>query len=176
LEFEQMGTAIVGVVGSLLGVLLGFLGQSFRARQEHKWAIETAKREVYSEFLRSISASYAQAKSEAKSRQIDTAEAVATQSRVPEDADLLAATAAIELLANQTISRAARKLSNRVIETHVKLRRDLSIDRSEVPGINKEREKLIELFQKDLRIPLGDQQISNPANGTGPSDPTTAVA
>ncbi len=70
-----MGTAIVGVVGSLLGVLLGFLGQSFRAKQEHKWTIETAKREVYSEFLRSISASYAQEKLEAKSRQSDTPEA-----------------------------------------------------------------------------------------------------
>ena len=153
-----MGIAIVGVVGSLLGVLLGFLGQSFRARQEHKWAIETAKREIYSEFLRSISASYAQAKSEAKSRQGDTPEAETAQSHVPEDSDLLAATAAIELLANQTISKAARELSNRVIEVHVKLRRDLSIDKSEVPDINKEREKLIELFQKDLGIPPGDQR------------------
>jgi hypothetical protein len=77
---------------------------------------------------------------------------------VPEDSDLLAATAAIELLANQTISKAARELSNRVIEVHVKLRRDLSIDKSEVPDINKEREKLIELFQKDLGIPPGDQR------------------
>lgn len=159
-----MGTAVVGVVGSLLGVLLGYLGQSLRAKQEHRWAIETAKRDAYSEFLRSISASYAQAKSEAKSRQRGMPEATLPQSHtvvggtpqnhVPEDANLLAATAAIELLADKTISKTSRKLSDRVIEVHAKLRRDLSVDKTEVPSVNDEREKLIAAFQEDLGISL----------------------
>lgn len=176
-----MGAAIVGVVGSLLGVLLGFIGQSLRARQERKLAMDTAKREIYAEFLRSISASYAQAKSEAKSvrtipqeakpSQSDTQEAKPSQSKVPEDANLLAATAAIELVADQTISKPARELSDRVICVHNKLRRDLSADEKDVPKVNEQREDLIKLFQKDLGILPGDQRVQRHTHIMGPPDP-----
>src|SRR6266702_8679463 len=83
-----MDTAIVAVVGSLLGVVLGsalsFVAQNSLANRTRKWELADTKRESYADFLRSISASYAQAKA-------GTGD--------PEEADLLRATAVIELIA-----------------------------------------------------------------------------
>jgi ABC-type phosphate/phosphonate transport system permease subunit len=60
-----MATAIIAIVGSLLGVVLGsalsFLTQNSLANRMHKCGLEDTKRESYADFLRSISASYAKA-------------------------------------------------------------------------------------------------------------------
>jgi ABC-type phosphate/phosphonate transport system permease subunit len=57
-----MATAIVAIVGSLLGVVLGsalsFLAQNSLANRMHRMGgLEDTKRESYADFLRSISAS-----------------------------------------------------------------------------------------------------------------------
>lgn len=61
-----MTTAIIAVVGSLVGVALGsalsFLAQYSLANRTRKWKLEDTKRQSYAEFLTSISASYAKAK------------------------------------------------------------------------------------------------------------------
>jgi hypothetical protein len=173
-----MGTAIVGVVGSLLGVVLGFLGQSLRARQERKLAIVNAKREVYAEFLRSISASYAEAKSDAELTSQRRSLLRPTNQRQashyndgPEDAKLLAATASIELLANLAIHKKARELSNQVREAHKKIRANDPNAEKDVSRVDQERYKLIEDFKRDLGIPLGDEQLSSRVPTMGSSDP-----
>jgi len=60
-----MATAIIAVVGTLLGVVLGsalgFLAQKSLTSRIHKWELDGTKRESYANFLRSISASYAKA-------------------------------------------------------------------------------------------------------------------
>lgn len=162
-----MGPAIVAAVAGLLGVALGYLGQSLRARQEHKWAIETAKREAYAEFLRSISASYAEAgseagsqqsrKSEVKSPQTDKPQALPLHSHKSEDAALLAATARIVLLAKPEIYKMASDLSDQIMKVHEGLRSGDSTAQDEVSVANSVRLVLIDRFKEDLGIPTGDQ-------------------
>jgi hypothetical protein len=152
LEYEQMNAtvlaAVVGGVALLLGAALTYLGQFLQTKKEHKWALEAAKRDAYAEFLRSISASYAQAKSEAKSRQGHESETKSSQteshrgrprratsqrrsllrpekpqgpsqeSHKKEEADLRAATARIVLLAKQHIYKEAMEITDRAIEAH----------------------------------------------------------
>lgn len=100
-----MGSVIVGVIGSLLGVLLGIYAQQRQANLARNWQVKDAermhrlqqedllrdrKRLVYTEYLRSIDASYAQAKSGQKTR--------------TEGTHILAAAAAeIELLSTQKV-------------------------------------------------------------------------
>jgi hypothetical protein len=171
----QMGAAIVAAVAGLLGAALGYLGQSLRTRQEHRWAIEAVKREVYAEFLRSISASYAQAETdyaqataEAKSHHADKPETeppLTDQSAVnshqsddPEDARLLAATTSIELLAKRAIHEEARALYERVRDLHPKIRADgPSAHKDKIDSVNDERLGLVKQFKKDLGIPTGDE-------------------
>ena len=173
-----LAVAGVGVLGTLSAV---FFTQAWSAKlegerwerdrdAEEKRLIQTVKREAYAEFLRSISASYAQAKSEAeyhaqakseaehhetdnserKSPQTDRAAAEPHLSHKPEDANLLAATAAIQLLANPAISKEVTDLSGRVIAAHRKVRKG---DDSDVDGVNRDREDLIiPLFKDDLGI------------------------
>jgi hypothetical protein len=162
-EHEQMGAAIVAAVAGLLGVALGYLGQYLRARQEHKWAIETVKREAYAEFLRSISASYAQAESEAEFQQSHRSGTKSSQTDKPqqshksEDADLRAATASIVLLAKREIHEKASDLTEQIIKVHNRLRGGDSAAQDDVSGVNSNRLALIELFKDDLGIPPGEQ-------------------
>jgi hypothetical protein len=159
-----MNTNIVAAVAGLLGVTLGYLFQSLRARQEHKWALETVKREAYAEFLRSISASYAQAESESqqshrsetKFRPIHRPQVQYQQNHKSEDADLRAATARIMLLAKPDIYDRASVLSEKVIEAHKALRGGDPTAQEKVAKANSKREKLIVVFKKDLRIPTED--------------------
>jgi len=180
LEHEQMnitiGAALIAGAGALLGVALGLVFQYLRARQDHKWALESVKREAYVEFLRSISASFAQAEAdhakataEAKSHHTDKPEAKSPltdksavnshQSDDPENARLLAATAAIELLAEREIHEEVRKVSDAVIKLHPKIRADGRIAHDgDVKRVNQDRLKLVEnQFKPDLGIPIGGE-------------------
>ena len=67
-----MGPAVVGITGTLVGVLIGAAAQHMQAFRNRKWlqedALSNTKRGVYAEYLRAISASYAQAMSGQRSR------------------------------------------------------------------------------------------------------------
>ena len=59
----HMGSALVGVIGTLLGVAIGAAAQQVQASRNRNWQqadlLKTTKRGIYAEYLRSISASYA---------------------------------------------------------------------------------------------------------------------
>jgi hypothetical protein len=129
--------------GSLLGVVLGsalsFLAQNSLANRMHKWELEDTKRESYADFLRSISASYAKAK---------------VGKGDPEEADLLRATAVIELIAERKIAEQARLLQKQVTDVHARLRqKDSGVEETEVPKADQARRDLIRLIKADLDIP-----------------------
>jgi hypothetical protein len=144
-----MATAIIALIGGLVGVVIGFIPQFM----QRKWQLRDLKREAYAELLRSISASYAQASSGGGNS---------------EDANILKATAVIELLAEPTIARAARKLQEHVDCAHKILRsQGREAASKEAEKANHERLELIDLFQKDLgvkkpRTPLDDSAPGNP--------------
>ena len=85
------------------------------------------------------------------------------------------ATSAIELFADEDISKTARELSNEVIRVHGGLRagnldKDGKLDESEVPGTNAARLNLVKQFKKDLGIPTDDEpQASKPRQPSNPS-------
>jgi len=138
-----MATAIIAIVGSLLGVVLGsalsFLAQNSLANRMHKWELGDIKRESYADFLRSISASYAKAKA-------GTGD--------PEEADLLRATAVIELIAERKIADQARRLQRQVTDVHAQLRqKDSGVEETEVLKADQARRDLVGLFKADLDIP-----------------------
>jgi hypothetical protein len=138
-----MATGIIAIVGSLLGVILGsvlsFLAQNALAKRTRKWELENTKRESYADFLRSISASYAKAKAGKGD---------------PEEADLLRATAVIELIAEGKIAEHARLLQRKVTDVHARLRQQDSIaEETEVREADQARRDLIRLFKADLDIP-----------------------
>lgn len=129
-----MATAIIALIGGLVGVVIGFIPQFM----QRKWQLRDLKREAYAELLRSISASYAQASSGGGSS---------------EDANILKATAVIDLLAEPSVARAARKLQEQVDRTHKILRsQGYEAASKEVEKANDERLELIDLFQKDLGV------------------------
>jgi 3-deoxy-D-manno-octulosonate 8-phosphate phosphatase KdsC-like HAD superfamily phosphatase len=129
-----MTTAIIAVIGGLLGVLIGFIPQFM----QRKWQLRDLKREAYAELLRSISASYAQAHSGGGNF---------------EDANILKATAVIELLAEPRVARAARRLQVQVDRAHQILRKQGGeAAKEEVEKANDERLELINLFQQELGI------------------------
>jgi hypothetical protein len=127
-----MVSAIVAVVGSLLGVALGFFLQYW----QHRWHLADLKREAYAELLRSISASYYQACAGGSNS---------------EDANVLKATAVIELLAEAEIAEAARRLQVQVFETHEKIRSEgREVAKEEIEKTDRDRLCLIKLFKSDL--------------------------
>jgi hypothetical protein len=132
-----LSTAIIAITGSLLGVVLGFIGQSWQAGRARRWELEDLKREAYAELLRSISASFSQAYyREGKS----------------EDSNILKATAVIELLAEKNISEPARDLQVRVDCTHRLLRSDGPVAaQDKIDETDKKRIELIAKFKEDLR-------------------------
>jgi gas vesicle protein len=138
-----MATAIIAIVGSLLGVVLGsalsFLAQNSLGKRTRKWELEDTKRESYADFLRSISASYAKAK---------------VGEGDPEEADLLRATAVIELIAERKIAEHARLLQKKVTDVHARLRQQYPVaEETGVREADQARRDLISLFKADLDIP-----------------------
>jgi len=153
-----MTTAIIAVVGSLVGVALGsalsYLAQYSLANRTRKWKLEDTKRQSFAEFLTSISASYAKAKAGEGD---------------PEDADLLRATAVIELIAGRKIADQARQLQIQVTGVHKKLRQGGStVKQADVDDADRARRELIELFKADLDIPA-DGDIGQDAGRAGTS-------
>jgi hypothetical protein len=136
-----MGVVIVGVVGTLLGVLIGGALQQMQASRNRRWqrddSLSNAKRSVYAEYLRSISASYGQAMSGQRSR--------------TEDAHLYAATAEIEVLAGKEVSAPARDLVNTVIEMHSMIAAGTGVEEG-TAAVDRRRYELIELFKADLGL------------------------
>jgi hypothetical protein len=185
----NVAASIVTASATLLGVALGLAFQYLRARQDHKWALVAAKTEAYAEFLRSISASYAQAVSEAESRQSRESETKSPQTEKPqgpsqeshkkEEADLRAATARIVLLAKQHISEKASAITEDAIDAHDKIRSADTAKKAEEAeeaknAVDSRRTALIRQFQEDLGIKSCDQQkphqASDPSNATGQVD------
>lgn len=137
-----MGSAVVGVVGTLLGVRLGAAAQQVQASRSRHWQqadlLRTVKRGVYAEYVRSISASYAQALSGQRSR--------------ADDASLLAATAEIEILSGREVWVPARELTDTVIGVHSEIATGGGVPESEVADADRRRLELIDLFKADLGL------------------------
>jgi hypothetical protein len=141
-----MGAVVVGVIGTLLGVLIGGAVQHLQALGTRKWqkedSLSTTKQAVYAEYLRSISASYAQTKSGHR--------------RASEDANLLAAAAQIEVLCRDKVSGPARDLVSKVIAVHHKIAAgtgvvDVEVE-AEAEDVDRRRYELIDLFRDDLGL------------------------
>lgn len=137
-----MGSVVVGVMGTLLGVLIGGFLQQVQASRSHRWqredSLSDTKRSVYAEFLRSISASYAQAVSGQRSRS--------------EDANLLAAVAEIAILCGEDVSEPARDLVNAVIDTHTRIAAGAGETDALVADVDRRRYEVIDLFKSDLGL------------------------
>ncbi|MEU8637598.1 hypothetical protein AB0C38_35920 [Amycolatopsis sp. NPDC048633] len=136
-----MGTALVGVAGALLGVLVGGFLQLLQASRNRRWqrddALGKLKQAAYAEYLRSISASHGQAMAGERSRS--------------EDARLHAATAEIEVLAGRQVAGPARELAATVIGVHTKIAAG-GVDEAAVAAVDRRRLEVIELFKNDLGI------------------------
>jgi hypothetical protein len=137
-----MGTVIVGVVGTLLGVLAGGALQHLQASRNHRWQREDAlgklKQAAYAEFLRSISASYGQA--------------MAGQRTRTEDARLHAVTAEIEVLAGREVSGPVRELTGTIIDVHSKLAEAAGVEQTTLAAVDRRRLEVVTLFKADLGI------------------------
>jgi hypothetical protein len=134
-----MSAAVVGIIGSLLGVALGFGGQYLQERMHRQELLKDTKRKAYTEYLRAVDASYTQAMHHHKDRS--------------EDESITKAVAEIELLSAQELSSEVRKHSDQVISVHTKLANDeISPKGPEVTKADKCRKELIKKFKRDLKI------------------------
>ncbi|MCX4632693.1 hypothetical protein [Streptomyces sp. NBC_01443] len=151
-----MGSVAVGVIGTLLGVAIGVVAQQAQAKRNHKWqredVLSSAKRAVYAEYLRSISASYAQAISDQRTR--------------TEDAHLLAATAELEILSGPEVAKPARDLVDTVMKVHERIAAG-GVPKAEVDAVNRRRLEIVDLFKADLGLPTR----ASTAHGSGRSRP-----
>ena len=138
-----MGPILVGVMGTLIGVLLGGALQQLQASRARRWqqqdALKGAKRAAFAEYLRSISASYAQAMSGVRTRS--------------EDASLHAATAQIEVLCGVAVAGPARELTEIVINVHSEIAAGTGVAQEIVDGVNRRRYEVIDLFKSDVGLP-----------------------
>jgi hypothetical protein len=145
-----MGAVMVGVAGTLLGVLFGGVLQQVQASRIRRWQREDwlrdAKSAAYAEYLRSISASYVQAMSGVRTRS--------------EDYSLYAATARIEVLCGAAIAGPARQLADTAIDVHSRIAAGAGLPQQEVAGVDRRRRELIARFKADLRL-----APDAPANG-----------
>lgn len=133
-----MSTEIIAVVGSLLGVALGFIVQYLQAGRARRWQLDDLKREAYAELLRSISASFAQAY---------------YGEGASEDSSILKATAVIELLAETNISDPVCHLQKKVDRTHRILRSEgPDAAQDDIEETDQMRRALIAKFKEDLRV------------------------
>lgn len=130
--------------GTLLGILAGTAAQQVQASRNRSWQqadlLRTAKRDVYAEFLRSISASYAQALSGQRTRAAD--------------AGLLAATAAIEVLCGRDVAGPARELADMVLDVHSEIAAGAGVAETVVAETDRRRYEVIDLFKADLGLPV----------------------
>jgi hypothetical protein len=110
---------------------------------------QKTKRGVYAEYLRSISASYAQAMSGVRSRS--------------EDANLHAAAAEIEVLSGGEVSAPARDLVNTVIDVHSRIAAGAGVTEAEVASVDHRRYEVIELFKADLGLKMSGDRHLGPA-------------
>ncbi|MFE0256430.1 hypothetical protein [Streptomyces sp. NPDC059010] len=152
-----MDPAVVGVIGALGGAVVGVVSQPWVASINRKWQREDshrlAKQNAYSEYLRSISASYGQARDRQRSRS--------------EDGRLHAVTAEIQILADKRVSESARDLVERVIKAHKAIAEGASDQAAGVPDLDCDRGKLIEQFRDDLglkKLPRGPRFPSRRRN------------
>jgi hypothetical protein len=154
-----MSATIVGVIGTLLGVVIGAAAQQLQAMRNRAWQhadlLKTVKRSIYAEYLRSISASYAQALSGHRSRS--------------EDASLLAATAEIEVLSGADVAVPVRDLTTTVISVHSGIAAGTGVPEAVVADVDRRRYDVIDLFKADLGLkPLrpadADRQPANSPN------------
>jgi hypothetical protein len=154
-----MGTVIAGIAGTLLGILVTAAIQHLQATRARRWnradSLADAKRRVYSEYLRAVSASYAQALSGHRGR--------------PDDAALLTATAEIEILAGPGIAGPARLLTDEVLDVHARIAENAGVTESRVNDVDRHRHVLIDLFKADLQI-----LVKTPQPATSPSGPAPA--
>jgi transcription initiation factor TFIIIB Brf1 subunit/transcription initiation factor TFIIB len=144
----EMGSVIVGVIGTLMGVLVGGAIQQLQASRNRHWqqqdSLNNTKRGVYAEYLRSISASYAQAMSGRRSRS--------------EDANLYAAAAEIEVLSGEEVSGPARSLVEAVIEVHSGIAEGTGVAEAVVDDVDRRRHRVIDLFKADLGLKTHPQR------------------
>lgn len=137
-----MGSVIVGVIGTLLGVLVGGAIQQLQAKRNRTWqredSLANAKRHVYAEYLRAISASYAQA--------------ISGDRRRSEDANLLAATAEIEILSGAEVGGPVRDLVDIIIDVHSRIADGTVAADAVVPDVDRRRREVIDLFRSDLGL------------------------
>ena len=137
-----MGSVLVGVVGTLLGVVLGGALEQVQASRARRWqrddALRNTKRAVYAEYLRSISTSYVQAMSGLRTRS--------------EDANLYAATAQIDVLCSPAISEPARELTETVISVHYRIASGGGVAQGEIVDVDSRRRQLIGLFKTDIGL------------------------
>jgi hypothetical protein len=137
-----MGSVLVGVIGTLLGVLLGGALQQVQASRSRMWqredALRNTKRAVYAEYLRSISTSYVQAMSGLRTR--------------AEDANLYAATAQIDVLCDAAVSAPARELTDTVINVHSRIATGAGVVQDEIDNVDRRRRQLVGLFKADIGL------------------------
>jgi hypothetical protein len=137
-----MGSIVVGIVGALLGTLFGAALQQMQAARSRRWhredLLSDAKRSVYTEYLRAISASYAQA--------------MAGQRDRSEDGRLNAATAEITILSGREVHRPACVFADVVLDVHSRIAAGAGVTKAELDEVDGRRHKLIELFKSDLSI------------------------
>jgi hypothetical protein len=131
-----MSAAVVGIVGSLLGVALGFYFQYLQHRMQRQELLDDAKRTAYTNYLRAVDASYTQADE-------------LHQTERSEDGKITEAVAEIELLARRTIHQKVREHSDNVIEAHNMVARG---DKSKVPECDAKRRVILGMFKDDLGI------------------------
>jgi hypothetical protein len=171
-----MDAAVIGVVGSLLGVAIGVMAQQLQAKRNRQWQqddsvrshrweqedlLKNTKRLVFTQYLRSIDASYAQADAGVRTR--------------TEDEQISTAVAEIELLSGPELSERVRSHSKRVLSLHDRLSHatDKTAIYEDVLAADKERMNLIALFQSDLGI---NDRIGEDRPRILPSSPNTNKA
>jgi len=148
-----MNSAAVGVIGTLLGVVVGGALQEFREWRKRRWNKEDLlsdhKRIAYAQYVRSISASFAEA------------EAGVLAPR--EHGNLRAATAEIQILSAKEVSGPVSELTETVVKTHEELAKAASLSQTEkekekekilakIEDVNRARLAVIELFKGDLAV------------------------
>ncbi|MFF5288608.1 hypothetical protein [Paractinoplanes globisporus] len=144
-----MNSAAVGVIGTLLGVVVGGALQEFREWRKRRWNKEDLlsdhKRIAYAQYVRSISASFAEA------------EAGVLAPR--EHGNLRAATAEIQILSAKAVSGPVSELTETVVKTHEELAKAASLSQTEkekilakIEDVNRARLAVIELFKGDLAV------------------------
>ncbi len=152
---SDVSSAVIGAVAALVGAFVGGGLQIWQAQRSHNAQqadlLRDTKRLVYTEYLRSISTSYAGAESRSAS---PPEEAKLRSASASEEAKLRAATAGIKLLTGKEVSDPADRLTESVVDLHEKIAKGMAKEekKQRVEAANEDRLKLIDLFKNDLGI------------------------